>query len=244
MGEAATRLEEMDLRTFESTAMDMWHRIPPELKEGVYALVVEEEELRHPFLAEVYTMGECVTESWPTGYGEAGETHSRLVLYHGSFCALAVETPGFDWEEEIWETILHELLHHREAAAGESGLDELDWAVEQNFLRLAGQPFDPDFYEAVPADADGVIRLDSEILIRAAERRASSLRFRWRGSEYEVLVPDSHAALFVEIRNLAGGRLTVVSPPRVGYLRRLLDRGAPVEQVARRALPAGRPGVA
>jgi predicted Zn-dependent protease with MMP-like domain len=232
-------MDQMDVSAFEAVATEMWQHIPQDVKEGVDGLVVEAGERGHPFLDAVYTMGECLTESWPSGYGDSGEVRSWLVLYHGSFVALAAETTGFAWEEEIWETILHELLHHREAAAGESRLDELDWASDQNFLRLAGRPFDPDFYHAVPADPDGAVRIESELFVEATERRASSLRFAWRGSDYLVRVPDSDAALFVEVRNLAGGRLTVVSPPRVGYLRRILGRTADVEQVGRRALPAG-----
>jgi predicted Zn-dependent protease with MMP-like domain len=239
MPEPADRLDEMDPRTFAAVAEEMWQRIPQDLKDGVDALVVEEGERGHPSLDAVYTLGECLTESWPSGYGDSGEIRSRLVLYHGSFSALAAETAGFAWEEEIWETILHELLHHREAAAGESGLDELDWATDQNFLRLVGRPFDPGFYRVIPADPDGAIRVDSEIFIEAAERRAGSVRFTWRGADYLLRVPDSQATLFVEVRNLAGGRLTVVSPPRVGILKRLIGAsgGADVEHLARRALP-------
>lgn len=243
MSEAARRRNEMDLSAFETAAAEMWFRIPEELKEGVEALVVEEGERGHPSLDSVYTMGECLTESWPSGYGD-GDTRSQLVLYYGSFAKLAAETRGFAWEEEIWETILHELLHHREAAAGEFGLDELDWAADQNFLRLANRPFDPDFYRAVPADRDGAVRIDSEIFVPAAERRADSLRFEWRGTEYVARIPDCEETLFVEVRNLAGGRLTVVAPPTVGVLKRALGRGRGVQQLARRALPAARVGIA
>jgi predicted Zn-dependent protease with MMP-like domain len=132
----------MALDDFEALAARLWRRIPEELKEGVEALVIEEKELGHPTLGGIYTLGECVTESWPSGYGDGGDVRSELVLYYGSFLALSFEDDAFEWEEEIWETITHELLHHREAAAGESALDDMDWATDQNFLRLADRPFD------------------------------------------------------------------------------------------------------
>ena len=51
---------------------------------------------------------------------------------------IASGDPDFDWEEEIWETLLHELLHHREFAAAEDGLEVYDAAMDENFRRRAG----------------------------------------------------------------------------------------------------------
>lgn len=224
---------------FEALAAQLWQRIPEELKEGVEALVLEEKELGHPTLGGVYTLGECVTESWPSGYGEAGDVRSELVLYYGSFLALSLEDDAFQWEEEIWETITHELLHHREAAAGESALDAMDWAADQNFLRLADRPFDPTFYRTMPADSDGSVRLDSETFVEGTlEVGSSTATFTWRGRDFGVRVPASSATLFVSVRNLAAGRLTVVVHPRLGLLRRLFGGGGGgALGLSRRALP-------
>jgi predicted Zn-dependent protease with MMP-like domain len=231
---------EIALDHFEALAARLWRRIPEELKEGVEALVIEEKELGHPTLGGVYTLGECVTESWPSGYGD--DMRSELVLYYGSFLSLSFEEDAFEWEEEIWETITHELLHHREAAAGESALDDMDWATDQNFLRLAGRPFDPAFYRAIPADSDGIVRLDSETFAEGAiEGDSSTAIFTWRGRGFGVRVPAATATLFVSVRNLAGGRLTVIVPSRASLLRRILGRGADGFQVlSRRALPVPR----
>ncbi len=231
---------ELALSDFEAVAVQLWRRIPEELKAGVEALVIEEEELGHPTLSGVYTLGECVTESWPSGYGD--DMRSELVLYYGSFLALSFEDDAFEWEEEIWETITHELLHHREAAAGQSALDDIDWATDQNFLRLAGRPFDPAFYRAIPADSDGIVRLDSETFAEGAlESESSTAIFTWRGRGFGVRVPAASATLFVRVRNLAGGRLTVVVPPRTSLFRRILGRGAvDLRVLSRRALPVPR----
>ncbi len=230
----------MKLARFRELAAEMWEEIPQEMKAGVAALVVEERIEPHPDIEEVYTLGECVTEEWPSQYGGPGETRSELVLYHGSFRALSRLDPAFDWAYELWETILHELLHHREVAAGEAGLDVYDWAVEQDQLRRAGRPFDPSFYRAVPPGPDGTVRLESEIFVEThAPRGAAEATFRWRGESWSLRIPPGRRPLFVQLRNLARGRLWVVVREERPWWRRWLPsrEGEPVE-LERRALPA------
>lgn len=217
----------------------MWDEIPPHLKEGIEALSVEAQAVPHPSFEGVFTLGECLTDSWPSGFGGEGELRSLLVLYHGSFTELASRDASFDWDGELWETILHELLHHREAAAGQSSLDEFDWAEEQNRLRLAGRPFDPSFYRAVPAAEDGVVRLDSELFLETViPPGATEARFVWRGRAYSVRVPEAVRQAFVEVVNLAGGRLCLVVRRKRPWWRWLAPSpsGAPAE-LRRRALP-------
>ena len=198
----------------------MWHEIPAEAREGVDGLTIEPEATRHPDFGWVYTMGECLTEAWPSGAGGDGDVRSELVLYHGSFRALAEEDPDFDWEGELWETILHELLHHRESAAGEAGLDEVDWAHEQNLRRLAGEPFDPDFCRAVPSGPDGVVKLESELFVESViAENADEAAFEWRGRRYAVEAPVYANRAFVEVPNLAGGRLCVIIRRRPPWWR-------------------------
>ncbi len=189
----------------------MWNDIPAEVREGVDGMTIEQRPARHPDFEWVYTMGECFTEAWPSGAGGDGDVRSELILYHGSFRALAEEDPDFDWEGELWETILHELLHHRESAAGEVGLDVVDWANEQNLRRHAGEPFDPDFCRAVPSGPDGVVRLESELFVESiVPERADEAVFDWRGRRYAVEAPPYANLAFVEVGNLAAGRLCVI----------------------------------
>lgn len=227
---------------FARLAGRMWDEIPAIARQGVEALTVEDRTLPHPDFEEVYTLGECVTEDWPSGFGGEGDTRSVLVLYYGSFVALSELDSGFDWQGELWETILHELLHHREAAAGESGLDDFDWAAEQNFRRLAGEPFDPGFIRAVPPGPDGVVRLDSESFLETeVAEGASEARFTWRGREYGVDIPEDVPLAFVEIANLAGGRLCIVARRKRPWWR--LGGGgrnaSPPAELRRDALPFG-----
>ncbi len=229
----------MNRAAFGELAGRMWDEIPVGAREGVERVMIVEEPLAHPDSPAVYTMGECVTQSWPDGYGE-GDVRSELLLYHGSFAALAAEDPAFDWSDELWETILHELLHHRDAAAGQSGLDDFDWAEEQNRLRWDGRPFDPAFYTVVPVGPDGVVRLDSELFLETVVTPdASDAAFEWRGEAYTVRVPADVAIAFVGVMNLAGGRLCLVVRRRRPWWRSLgrPDTGPPVE-CWRSALPA------
>lgn len=225
----------MELETFRRRAAEMLEEIPTSFQQGVDAVEVTEEPVPHPDVPGVYTMGECRTEAWPSGYDE-GEFRSRLLLHHGSFRALAERDPSFDWTAELWETILHELLHHREWAAGEMSLDLLDWVVEQNHRRHAGLGFDPEFYRALPSDEEGVVRVESETFVEGRwsgsdeEDEARRIRFSWRGTPYRVSLrtrPSRPGAdppgdgppvdggerathLFVRVDNLIGGRLWVV----------------------------------
>jgi len=228
------------LDRFRDRAARFFDEIPPRFRSGVDGLVVETEAAGHPGLPGIWTMGECITDDWPDGTGGIGDTRSRIVLYHGSFLRLAEDDPMFDWDAELWETIVHELLHHREAAAAESGLEVFDWAVEQNFLRHAGRPFDPDFYRAIPADDDGAVRLEGETFVEAVlgptDRTAG---FEWRGHGYGLRVPADADRTFVRVRNLAGGRLWVVLRRRMSWWRRLVSAATPgaADHIDRRALP-------
>lgn len=232
----------MEFERFRELASRMWEEIPQVYREGVDALVVEHDALPHPELRGIYTLGECVTDGWPDGYSAEGEVRSRVLLYHGSFGALARLDPSFDWRAELWETILHELLHHREFAAGEDALDEYDRALDENFRRHAGLPFDPTFYRLVPADAHGFRRLESEVFVETTvDPDATDAVFPWRERRFTVRVPRTEAPLFVNPVNLAPGRLWVVVRRRRRWWSRLFggrDAGREARELLRRALPA------
>src|SRR6185503_17543874 len=117
---------------------------------------------------DVYTMGECVTEEFPSTYGGPETTRSAVVLYYGSFLRLARLEEGFDWEHEVWETITHELKHHLETMASEDALEDFDYAVDENYKRLDGESFDPLFFRAGEAVGDGAYRVEADVFIEIA----------------------------------------------------------------------------
>lgn len=184
----------MNLATFERTARAMWREIPEEFKEGVDGVVVKKGPLPHPTLKDIYTMGECATEAYPSDYGGPDTIRSVVVLYHGSFQRLAALDPDFDWEEELWETLTHELRHHLESLASEDALEDVDYAADENFKRLEGGPFDPWFYRRGEPMAEGVYKVERdyfiEVVERPAEERTGWVEFPWRGEPRRAPRPE------------------------------------------------------
>ncbi|MGH7505187.1 MAG: metallopeptidase family protein [Longimicrobiales bacterium] len=107
----------MTFDVFERHARSEWDRIPDRYREGIDGLVVERDAKPHPDAPDVYTLGECVTEAYPSDFGGPDTIRSAVVLYYGSFLRLSRLDETFDWEEEVWETLTHELQHHLESLA-------------------------------------------------------------------------------------------------------------------------------
>jgi len=145
----------MRLADFEALVQRLQTEVPAEYLEGVMEIEVSRNTLPHPTRSDIYTLGECIP--LPLDHQDSpGGVLSRIVLYHGSFQALARLDSDFDWFAEAWDTLTHELRHHLEWKARAPDLEEFDWAAEQNFARQDGERFDPLFYrsgEKVAEDA-------------------------------------------------------------------------------------------
>ena len=87
----------MNLKTFSRIAHKAFRSIPEEFKEGVDGLTIRAERVPHPTLPDIFTMGQCLTESYPSDWSGPETLRSVLVLYHGSFKALAARDQAFDW---------------------------------------------------------------------------------------------------------------------------------------------------
>lgn len=181
----------MTFDEFERRAREIFDGIPPELREGVAYLQVSRETVAHPTLPDVFTLGECAT-------GEIDADRSGVHLYYGSFLELSRLYDEFDWEGELWETVTHEVRHHRESAAGEDDLEEMDYAEDENFKRREGEPFDPLFFRAGDPAGPGHWRVDGDLFI---EREMDA-------REFEAL-----AELRVEVE---GGEVVVPRPEELG----------------------------
>lgn len=240
----------MNYDEFERRAWQEWERIPDEYRAGVDGLVVERSALPHPSLPDIYTLGECVTESYPSEFGGPDTTRSLVVLYHGSFFRLARNDPDFDWEGELWETLTHELQHHLESLAADDALIDMDYAADENYKRYHGEPFDPFFFRhGLPAN--GWYRVEDEYFLDAQwPAPGAPVHFVWDDAAYDVDpadVPDAAAADVAFLRVVDGvsdapGGLHLVLVARRGLgqmLRSLVHRRSPrvadAEVVARRA---------
>jgi hypothetical protein len=177
----------MRLADFEAMVRRLSTEVPAHFFDGIAEVVVSPRAVPHPVRADIYTLGECV----PLDVGESGgDVQSRIVLYHGSFAALARLEPGYDWRGEAWETLTHELRHHLEWRARAPDLESYDEAAEQNFARHDGEPFDPGFYLDGEAAAPGVYAVDDDYFIdRLVRELPPELTFRWHGARYVAPVP-------------------------------------------------------
>jgi hypothetical protein len=176
------------LSDFEAMVRRLADEVPPDFLEGVAEIAVSPRTAPHPDRAEIYTLGECIP--LPSSDPASEGIQSRIVLYYGSFAALARLQPGFDWRAEAWETLTHELRHHLEWRARAPALEAFDRAVEQNFARQDGEAFDPFFYvDGEPAGEDAYRVEDDVFLDRLVSEAPSTARVQWRGRLYEVEVP-------------------------------------------------------
>jgi hypothetical protein len=219
----------MRLSDFEAMVRRLADEVPSEFIQGVADISVSPRTVPHPDRAEIYTLGECI----PLPEAEAASAHgiqSRVVLYHGSFAALARLQEGFDWREEAWETLTHEVRHHLEWRARAPSLEAFDRAVEQNFARQDGETFDPLFYLDGEPAGEAAFRVEDDIFLdRVVTEPPHALTLQWRGRAYRVEVPaGATLPAFLRLDDIAEGPpgdLVLVLRRKPG-LRDLLRPGA------------------
>src|SRR5262249_14253576 len=187
--------------------------------DGIAEVTVSPRTVPHHDRPGVFTLGECVP--LPSAGGGADAIQSRIVLYHGSFAALAHFTPSFDWRDEAWEPLTHELRHHLEWRAESPELEDLDWAVEQNFARHDGEDFDPGFFLQGEKVEAATYRVEDDVFLdRQVGAPPETIEFTWHGREYRTRVP--HGATLPAFLNVTG---TAEPPP--GDLVLVLRRAPP-----------------
>jgi hypothetical protein len=174
----------MELKQFRQRAREMFASIPAELRHGIDYVRVEPGALPHPSMPDVYTLGECATGELDVGHDLPASVRSGVHLYYGSFRELARLDDDFDWEAELWETLTHEIRHHRESTAGEDALEDMDWAEDENFRRRAKKRFDPFFFRAGTELGDGAWEVDGDLFV---ERELTSAELE-EGGQLAVTV--------------------------------------------------------
>lgn len=230
----------MKFKDFERAAHEAYQEIPESYKEGIDDLVVSRESVPHPDIPDIYTMGECLTEDYASDFGGPETTRSRVVLYWGSFRNLAALDPEFDWEEEIWETLTHELRHHLESLAREDALEGVDYALDETFKRDEGEDFDPWYFQKGDPLGEGVFRVENNYYVeRALDQRdfetASWVDFTWEGARWRIPRPEEQGDVhFVWVKGIE---------LEEGTLELVLVRRRTWWEDARRLLGASRPRV-
>ncbi len=185
----------MDFESFSNLAHERFETIPQEFLAGVDGLTVRAEALPHPTLPAVFTLGQCLTEAYPSDWIGPETLRSVVVLYYGSFRALARDDPGFDWEEQLWETLTHELRHHLESLANEEALEGVDYAMEEALYRAEGLEFDPLYYRSGLEVGPGVFQVEYDFFIEQVWtpedfEKSEALEFSWHGGAWSVPRPE------------------------------------------------------
>lgn len=201
----------MDFESFSRAAHAAFQAIPEEFREGVDGLTVRAEALPSPIHRGVFTLGQCITEGYPSEWTGPDTLRSVVVLYYGSFKALAGRSRRFDWEEELWETLTHELRHHLEHLAHEDDLAGVDYAMEESFRRADGEEFDPLYYQAGMELAPGLFQVEYDFFLEQvweeeAFRAAEWLEFSWHGQRWRIPRPPELGDLhYVRVRGVDVG---------------------------------------
>lgn len=221
----------MRFADFEALVRRLAAEVPEEYLDGVAEVEVSRRTVPHPERDDIWTLGECIP--LPAVDADPEAIQSRVVLYYGSFQALSGTDPGFDWREETWETLTHELRHHLEWRARAPDLEDLDAAAEANFARQDGEPFDPLFHLSGLPAGDHQYRIDHDVFVDrvvAGRRPPATLRFRWSGHALTIEWPTGgHLPAFLSVDGVPDppeGDLVVVVRTRPG-LRDLFRRRAP-----------------
>lgn len=186
----------MRRRDFETMVRRMAAELPGEFTDGIVEIVVTGKTIPHPVREGVYTLGECI----PHAFGAPGEDdaglRSAIELHYGSFAALAREHPDFDWSEEAFETLTHELRHHLEWRARVPELERLDDAAEANYARHDGEAFPPLFYRDGEAVAADVWKVEDDVFVEIvlapkawAMAAGGPMAFTWHGRPWTVPLP-------------------------------------------------------
>mgnify|MGYP001450168845 CR=1 FL=1 len=124
----------LDLEAFQEMANRLYDKIPLALLQGLNGGILISEEARQDDtdLPDVYIMGEYIDD--PFGLG------NYIVLYYGSFREVLGDAPLEVWEEELWETMLHEIRHHVELRAGVDDLELEDLQQLEEMRRAREAP--------------------------------------------------------------------------------------------------------
>ena len=132
---APRRRPRMSFAAFRAMVAEMVEEIPVAFMRDLQGVHVIEEAMPEEGYVDVWRLGEYL-DPGPENFLGAGEGLGRHVaLYYGSFVEVGAGDPDFDWEDEAWETLTHELRHHVESLAGDGRLIEQDLADARDFPR-------------------------------------------------------------------------------------------------------------
>lgn len=125
----------MTYEEFKTLIEAMVDDIPADFTRGLQGVHVLREARGEEEYEDVWRLGEYLDPGPEAFLGGHEGLGRHVALYYGSFVKLSEADPDFDWEEEAWETLTHELRHHVESLAGDVTLIEDDELNKADFKR-------------------------------------------------------------------------------------------------------------
>jgi hypothetical protein len=100
--------------------------------------------------------------------------------------------------------------HHLESLAGRDELGDVDYAMDEDFKRSEGMPFDPWYFQKGEPAGQGVYVVEDRAFVEVecsgpVFENTEDVRFRWRGGEWAVPRPDELGDVhFVRVEGVEG----------------------------------------
>lgn len=171
---------------FCARAKELFAAIPAEFTDGVEDVVLARGIARHPQIGDVVTLGEC--EPSPTVTITGGDDVRSIVhLYYGSFVDLARNDPSFDFDDELKETIEHEVQHHVEDKAGRRGLIDEDELFDAHARFRADMEVEAGWYRRGRVIERNVWAVDLDLFVEVGMRRKDFEALKGRPLTLKVL---------------------------------------------------------
>jgi len=125
----------MTFAAFRALVAEMVEEIPEAFLRELQGVHVLEQAMPEEGYVDVWRLGEYLDPGPESFLGASDGLGRHVALYYGSFVEVAAGDPEFDWEDEAWETLTHELRHHVESLAGDGRLIEQDVEDARSFPR-------------------------------------------------------------------------------------------------------------
>ncbi|HEX2865069.1 MAG TPA: metallopeptidase family protein [Deinococcales bacterium] len=123
----------MTFPEFEDRVDEMLAEIPPAFLRGLQGVHTLPDLRADPRDPGTVQLGEYMDPGPESLLSGSNPFARHISLFYGSFAWLAARDPWFDWDEEVWETLTHEIRHHIESLAGDVSL--IQWDREQKEAR-------------------------------------------------------------------------------------------------------------
>lgn len=181
---------------FCDRAKEIYAGIPSEFTDGIEDVAIHRGVKRHPQMTDVVTLGECEPSPLVAMTG-GGEVRSIVHLYYGSFVELARTDSTFRLDEELVETVEHEIQHHVEDKAGRRGLVDEDDLFDAHARFLADLDVPAGWYRAGRVIEPNVYAVDLDLFVEVDMRRSEfealkgkMLTLQVLGESVETEIPD------------------------------------------------------